>query len=236
MNNIHVGGTFAPPLSDEKLATYKATIQSMPESPEKDAMAALMKCCDRWWNMPEPSGTAKIPHQITEYATVGETGEIKMRQAPMQVMMQTDHVTALDDDIPWRHELDAMAVLFDGLDREAVERNSQKIGEWTRAVIEHITAKHFTDPSLYSSIMRALRLAADWLGLVSKSEQDRFNERVKKAQECEKEIRLALHTKNYPPIPRPVLESTATRDAAHHLLWHVRELYLDREPITTDKL
>lgn len=26
------------------------------------------------------------------------------------------------------------------------------------------------------------------------------------------------------------------RDAAHHLLWHVKELEMDREPITTDKL
>lgn len=36
--------------------------------------------------------------------------------------------------------------------------------------------------------------------------------------------------------PRPPLESTALRDAAHHLLWHVHELALDREPLTIDKL
>lgn len=37
-------------------------------------------------------------------------------------------------------------------------------------------------------------------------------------------------------IPATPAASKALRDAAHHLLWFAKELNLDREPITNDKL
>lgn len=134
MAKARIGGSFAPPLSDEKLATYKAMADALPASPVKDAMATLLTCCGVWWELPEPEGTARTPHP----AGVGTV-----------VALQDDHAKALWDHIPWEHELDAIA-----------------------GVLETIS-----------------------------------NETHK-----------------------------ALRDAAFHLLWHAKELCLDREPLTIDRL
>lgn len=128
------GGSFAPPLSDETLARYRAMTDGLPASPVKDALAALLHCCGVWWDLPEPTGPARGPHR----SGVGAV-----------VRLDADHAAALDPHIPWAHEIEAYKVLFDGISNE--------------------TAK---------------------------------------------------------PL----------RDAAHHLLWHVVELDLGREPLTADKL
>ncbi len=131
---VHQGGSFAPPLSDAKIADYKTKIAALPVSPVKDACAALLACCEKWWELPEPTMTSTKPHPSG---------------AGTMVAMQADHQQVLFDLIPWTHELDAMAAVFDGISNE-------------------------TDKPL--------------------------------------------------------------RDLAHHLLWHVKEMDLDREPITSDKL
>lgn len=129
-----LGGNFAPPLSDEKLSAYRAIVDTLPPSPVKDAMTALLQCCEHWWALPEPQGTKTRAHPSGR---------------GLVVELQVDHAKELDDLIPWKHEIEAVAKLFDGID--------------------------------------------------------------------------------------PVSEK-ATRDAAHHLLWHVVELDLGREPLTADKL
>lgn len=128
---MHIGGTFAPPLSDEKLGEYAAFIEKLDGSPVKDAMASLLACVRAWWELPEPVETAQSKHPSGR-------GTI--------VRLQNDHAKALWDLIPWKHELDSIQSLFDGI------------------------------------------------------------------------------------------KETAIRNAAFHLLWHVRELDLDREPLTNDKL
>lgn len=131
---LQYGGTFAPPLTDSKLAEYKALAAVHAGTPVGAAMQTCLACCERWWDLPEPNGTATMKHPVG-------VGTI--------VSLQADHKAALDEHIPWPHELDAIQALFDGIDNE-----TQK------------------------------------------------------------------------PL----------RNAAFHLLWHVRELNLDREPLTADKL
>ena len=56
-----IGGSFAPPLSDELLAKYKATIDALPPSPLKDAMGVCHNVCAKWWELPDSPG-AGVPH------------------------------------------------------------------------------------------------------------------------------------------------------------------------------
>lgn len=135
-----IGGSFAPPLTDAKLAAYRDLIDALPPSAVRDALDTLHKCCAEWWELPESSGTETRPHAVG-IGTVVDLDE------PSK--------TALYDLIPWAHELNAM-------------------GGWTDATGYHA--------GLFDDLRGELR------------------------------------------------------DAAFHLLWHVKELDLDREPITNDKL
>ena len=130
----HFGGSFAPPLTDERLAEYATFIRELPVSPVKDAMSELLVCCEKWWDLPESEGVNVWTHQSNK-------GTI--------VPLDTAHAEVLYDAIPWTHELEAIEALFNGID--------------------------------------------------------------------------------------PILQKRL-RDAAQHLLWHVKELNLDREPLTNDKL
>lgn len=126
------GGSFAPPLSDEKLAYYWMLAESAP-GPLRDAMLSLLACCETWWNLPDPIGTATRPHS-------SGVGTI--------VRLNPEHATALWGHIPWDHELAAIQSLFDAIPTD----------QWE------------------------------------------------------------------------------LRNAAFHILWHVKELDLNREPLTNDKL
>lgn len=130
----HIGGSFAPPLSDETLEGYRKLIDAVPERSQlRDALEAVYRCSTAWWEQPESTGDGK-PH-------ASGRGTVVALEKPI--------AEALWEHIPWREELDTFAALFDTI-----------------------------------------------------------------SNETEKPL----------------------RDCAHHLLWHARELDLDREPITTDKL
>lgn len=155
MPQPRIGGSFAPPLTDELLAKYRKTIKALPAGPVKDALGSLMPCCEKWWDLPEPSGTKTAKHLVG-------VGTI--------VSLQDDHRHALDEHIPWEHELDAIQRLFDALPTGTTPPGQEQFVDGVRRAV-------VTDPA-----------ARD------------------------------------------------LRNMAFHLLWHVRELNLDREPLTADKL
>lgn len=143
MPQVRMGGSFAPPLTDQLLDDYRALIDGLPQNRVRDALEKLHVCCAKWWELPEPNGTATRPHPVGRGTIVD---------------LQADHKAELFDLIPWSarsngtgepDELDAIQVLLDSIPNDT---------------------------------------------------------------------------------EKPL------RDAAHHLLWHVVELDLDREPITADKL
>src|SRR4051794_16063177 len=101
MQPTHIGGSFAPPLSDDKLDEYTNRIESLPTRPVKDACATLLTCCKTWWDLPEPEGTASWAHPSGRGTIVN---------------LQPDHAQALDEHIPWAHELQAIQQLLDGID------------------------------------------------------------------------------------------------------------------------
>lgn len=104
------GGTFAPPLSDELLSAYAATVNALPAGRLKEALNTLLRCCQAWWDLPESNGTASRRHPSGR-------GQI--------VDLSADHMQALWDLIPWSaasnghgqpDELEAIQSLCDGID------------------------------------------------------------------------------------------------------------------------
>lgn len=130
---------FVPPLTDEKLVSYRSSVDAMPLSPIKDALDECLKAVEAWWKLPESTredvDRFRIKHQ-------GKDTTFKV------VPLEEKHVEELFALVPWDYEIDAMQKLFDEIPTE------------------------------------------------------------------QKDL----------------------RDMAFHLLWHARELCLDREPLTQDKL
>lgn len=95
------GGSFAPAFTDENLAAYRTLIDGLdPQSPARDAMDKLHKMAMAWWEQPESTGDGK-PHPSGR-------GVIVDLDEPI--------AKALWESIPWDHELEAFAQLFDGID------------------------------------------------------------------------------------------------------------------------
>ncbi len=66
--------------------------------------------------------------------------------------------------------------------------------------------------------------------------KDELQDRIDAVKAADEEITQALSSKTYEGLPYPQREPTPLRDMAYHLLWHVKELSLDREPLTNDQL
>jgi hypothetical protein len=128
-----LGGSFAPPLTDDKLSQYAALVAELPEKTRlREALEGLLNCCRQWWELPESTSPGR-PHPVG----VG-----------LIVDLDDSIAATLWEHIPWDDELAAIQAQLDGID----------------------------------------------------------------------------------PANAPL------RDAAFHLLWHVKELASDREPLTADKL
>jgi hypothetical protein len=105
MAKQRVGGSFAPPLSDELLAKYER-IALDASGPVGDALLSLLICVKTWWELPFSGPEGSEPHP-------SGTGTIVPLDAPI--------ATALYDHIPWDHELKGIQELFDGIPVEKKE-------------------------------------------------------------------------------------------------------------------
>lgn len=117
-HQARVGGSFAPPLTDDLLAKYKALIAGMKPSPAQDALVKLHLCCEKWWNLPESQG-AKTTH---------------MSGAAMRPLDKAIQDT-LWESIPWAEELEAMKTLFEPLRSDL--RNCAYHLLWHAIELEH---------------------------------------------------------------------------------------------------
>lgn len=99
-----IGGTFAPQLTDESLASYKELKPA--DGPVGDAMETLLKCVEKWWDLPESQGTEITRHPVGR-------GVI--------VPLEDSIAKTLWDLIPWDHELNAIQQLFDTIDSKNAE-------------------------------------------------------------------------------------------------------------------
>jgi hypothetical protein len=231
----HVGGSFAPPLTDELLANY-AELADTAEPEIRDAMLTLHKCAAAWWEQPESTSPGR-PH-------MSGRGTIIALDKPI--------AAALWDLIPWTRELVSMGELFASVQADEVARNSVKLAAWRSAVTEAIARAMLPGGSIvalqakvnfYHEIKRLCgTVAGTWGSGIAEYVLDKLfaGSNVEAAQQAANEytlaLKLAFSGASAPPVPRPELEPTPLRDAAHHLLWFARELDMDREPITKDKL
>lgn len=94
-----IGGSFAPPLTDELLDKYEL-LANAATGPVRDGMLVCLRCCRKWWDLPESTGDGR-PHPSGRGVIVD---------------LDAEFAEQLDEHIPWQHEIAALQGLFDGLD------------------------------------------------------------------------------------------------------------------------
>lgn len=239
MATQHVGGSFAPPLTDELLTRY-AELAAQAEPQVADAMHTLLKCCRAWWELPESTGAGR-PH-LSGLGTI--------------IDLDADIATSLWDLIPWDYEIETMRARIGKIQQAESEENTRRLSAWLSAVAEAIKPTYVTEVDITSPVVtmlaRMLRsldaaigegyAAPEGIGdklfglfLPGRTKAD-IDMGVAQWKTWQAAIAAIKSGKSPSPIPRPLLLATAERDAAEHLLWHVIELDKDREPITADKV
>jgi len=95
------GGTSAPPLSDEKLASYRTLIETTSnETRLGDYLRQVLNCVERWWELPESAGTPEKMHPSGSGVIVELTKEIQKE---------------LFDLIPWEKDIESIQAEFETL-------------------------------------------------------------------------------------------------------------------------
>jgi len=113
---------FAVPLTDERLAKYRALIEAEPAGEVKDALVGLLACVTAWWALPVSTRTdsTKIPVLVPS-GKLGPKGEPIRGKGELTVTpLEESHVKSLWDVTPWMRELDTLSTprddgLFDKL-------------------------------------------------------------------------------------------------------------------------
>ena len=100
MRTLRVGGSFAPPLTDELLDKYEALAAAAPAD-IGDAMRVLLACGRKWWDLPESGLEVSAPHPVG-------AGTIVPLDEPI--------AKALWEHIPWADELAMFGARFETID------------------------------------------------------------------------------------------------------------------------
>lgn len=224
----------APDLTDKSLAAYKKLAQAA-EGPVRDAMLECLRSVEIWWELPESKRTDGKALSLSHRTDPRKPRrEVSVQVVPLEV----DHARQLADAIPWPHEIEAYKQLFDGVEAAQAQENGRRVERWRSDVAQQARAKHFPDPAEYDRAVLAGRRADEWRRMLPDGSPGRTETEalVRRLGALSDEVAQAHVNKSYPGLPFPELAPTPTRDAAFHLLWHVQELSLDREPMTQSRL
>lgn len=114
MPKTQLGGSFAPPLSDERLQEIATLIDGVQDAQIKDGMRTCYDCVAKWWEIPESKGT-----------------ELKLHGSGGAFVTDLDEESkeALFDLIPWEDELDVIQARFDRITDKAT-RNAAFLLLW----------------------------------------------------------------------------------------------------------
>lgn len=99
-NAQRLGGSFAPPIDEEKLSAYQNLFDGCDDPKTKDALNTLARCAWHWLKLPDSEDTARRPHPVG-------VGTIVPLSQPI--------MDELFDDIPWDDELEIYQRRLDSL-------------------------------------------------------------------------------------------------------------------------
>ncbi len=227
-----VGGSFAPPLSLERVEHYRDLIEAEASPEVADAM---MELCDM---MEKFHGVEEAKYTVKEHAKNGKAHEVfdKAYITPLSAAS----VKSLDPHVPYPSELNGKLGLFETIQKAQSERNSAKLEKWREQVAAFIRKDYFPDAEEYSrkTLLLAQRNKEGFDALLEAAGETKesMNKFIDTLNECQNAIQIATSPSAKPPIPRPALEDTSLRDAAFHLLWYAVSLSRDQVPFTNDML
>lgn len=105
-----IGGSFAPPLTDEALDKYAKLIDAIPKNSQlRDSLEKVYVCCTKWWDAPESEGTDVHKHPSGRGLIID---------------LEKNIADSLFDVIPWMEELDIIGNVFDKITDNKELRNA----------------------------------------------------------------------------------------------------------------
>ncbi len=239
MSHPKFGGCFAPPLSDELLASYEQ-LANEATLMVRDTMRALLAPVKLWWSLPDSTGDG-VPH-------ASGRGVIVMLDGAIQ--------RSLWDAIPWPHEISAMQGVVENIQAEQAAENERRMAAWRGDVAralkpQFITGLDFTSPTgiALQRVLQAIRQArvdglpvpdeaidATICGFYPSATEESVLLGVNQMNAWRVAVDEVVRGEREAPLPKPEMLDVRLRNAAHHLLWFVIELNNDREPLTSEKL
>ena len=220
----------------------------------KDALLVLLRCVKVWWALPESTRTDGDPFSIMHQGSL-----VQYKTRPLE----PDQVKSLWDATPWMRELSSLSPekgedvgkgLLDTLQLDEVRRNEEKSRAWATATADALMESamgkarmEFVRGPRFQAMQEMLRVAdslgpstdatvSDGVLAIFGMTASEHTDLLSKITDYNESLRSVLKGQMEGPIPEPSLESVELRDAAFHLLWHCKEITLDREPLTSDNL
>ena len=216
---IYVGGSFAPPLTSEKLAKYR----QLADTATEQVREIMLKLCDmvELFQQTPVSPLPGTPHPSGRGTIIPLTPE---------------EIERIWDAVPWKDEVEMYKTLFQPLQQDVCARNTRRIEEWQASVRNLVVSKHFAHSAEHRAAVKALSARETWEPFFTEEQLTKADELSEKVEAVHNEVTAAFQSKNHESIPYPNLEQAELRDAAFHLLWYADLLAVDQEPITTDML
>jgi hypothetical protein len=113
MAGTMIGGSFAPPLTDEKLAEYELLAKDCPDRRAAGYMADLCKMMRVFRETPESKAKPR-KHPV----------------AGLMVPLEEAEVQRIWDFVPWAEECDLMGATFDKLQKGECAENATRMAVW----------------------------------------------------------------------------------------------------------
>lgn len=233
-----IGGSFAPPLTPERIARARALAAAHPAATPQ-VREIVEKLCTM----------AEVFHQTprSPLKGVAHPSGAAINIVPLEAAEQR----RIWDHVPWDTECAMYRQVAEGVQIEPARRNSEKLAAWRQACGQAISEAAFPGLALAERqkrtrvLNKAEREFHDQPAVVDAVASALFPGETRETLYAKYDaVRLQMTALNQfnpassapPPVPFPALESTELRDLLFHLIWYAIELEKDREPLTADML
>lgn len=256
MSQPIVFASIAPPITDELRERYDAEESKVSDSIVRDGLRFVSRCFREWWELPESRQQPDAPRVYARLAGVDVSG--------LLTPLEPQYVEHLDQVTPWMQEMEWLSPsmarqpgdqtrgVFDVIQGDEVASNERVLTAWRAEIRKRLYAAAFGTQTdwIHSAARRSLQAALKACNAVEPQPPSvldgicRAYGSTWEQQQAEEvalaEIQatlLAIHSGQMQPmVAKPILRDTTLRNSCFHKLWYARELTLDREPMTLDKL